>query len=97
MSMPKVLKSTSGPKLSSNRVKFSSTEGKCLKRYRQLQTEVQPCQKINFDSMTEELQADYLDKYEGVQAPLYQVSQLVTLVLQVPHIEIELIRKGKLL
>ena len=45
------------------------------KGYRQLESEIQPCQKINFDSMTEELQADYLDRYEGVQAWIHQVSQ----------------------
>ena len=50
----------------SNRVKLSSAEGKYQKRYRQLQTEVQQCQKIKFDSISEELQAEYLDRYKGV-------------------------------
>ena len=30
---------------------------------------------INFKSMIEELQADYLDRYEGVQVHIHQVSQ----------------------
>ena len=41
------------------RIKFSSTEGKCHKVYGQSQSEIQPCQRINFEkSMTEEPQAD---------------------------------------
>ena len=59
----------------SNRVKFRPTEGKCQKGYRQLKSEIQPYQESNFDSMTEELQADYLDRYEGVQVQICQVSQ----------------------
>ena len=56
-------------------MKFSPTEGKCQKEYRQLQGQIMPCQEINFDSMTEELQTYYLDRYEGVQAHKHQVHQ----------------------
>ena len=51
------------------------TEGKCQRGYRQLQSEVQTCQMINFDSMTEELQAHFLNRYEDVQTQINQVSQ----------------------
>ena len=53
--------------LPSKRIKFSSTEGKSQKEYRQVQSKVQTYQKINFDSMTEKLHVDYLDRYESVQ------------------------------
>ena len=58
-----------------NGVKVNSTEGKCQRGNRKLQNEVQPCQKITFDNMTEELQADYFDRYEGFQAWKHLVSQ----------------------
>ena len=46
----------------SNSVKFNSTGGKCQKWYRSLQDENTSCQEVNFDSMTEHLQVDYLDR-----------------------------------
>ena len=45
------------------------------KGYRQLLCENKPCLEVNFDSLTEQLQADYLDRYEGVQAQTHQVCQ----------------------
>ena len=61
--------------LPSDRVKFISIKGKHQNRYRQLQIEVQPCQKINFDSMIKEPQTDCFDRYKGVQAWIHQVNQ----------------------
>ena len=52
-------------------MKFSPSAGKCQKGYGQLQRGIQPCQEINFDSMREELQVDYLDRYKGVQLWIY--------------------------
>ena len=54
-----------------DRVKFKPTKGKCQKSYRQLQDQIQPCQETHFDSITEELQADYLCRYEGVQVQIH--------------------------
>ena len=61
--------------LPSNRVKFNPAEGKVQKTYRQIKGEDRICQKINFHSKTEQIQADYLDRYEGAQAQIHWVSQ----------------------
>ena len=37
------------------------------KGFRQLQGKIKPCQEMNFDNMTEELQAYYLDRYKDAQ------------------------------
>ena len=36
---------------------------------------VEQCQEFNIGSMTEQLQADYLDRYEGFQTQIHQLSQ----------------------
>ena len=61
--------------LPSDRVKFNPTKGKCQKGYGQPQGKNRTCQEVNPDSMTEQLQIDQLDRYEGVQAQIHQVSQ----------------------
>ena len=48
------------------RVKFNPIESRCQKEYRQLNGESQTCQEIDFDNMMEQLQKDYIDRYEGV-------------------------------
>ena len=58
-----------------NRVKFSSTEGKYQKGYRQLQSEVQLCQRYILIVWQKNSKQVYLDRYEGVQAQIHQVSQ----------------------
>ena len=61
--------------LLTNRVKFNPTERICLKGCRKIKGEGRTCQEIDFDNMTEQLQTDHLDRYEGVQAGIHQVSQ----------------------
>ena len=61
--------------MSSNKVKLKSTEEKCQKGYRQLQCENRIYQEVNFESMVEQLQADYLDRYEGLQEQMHKMSQ----------------------
>ena len=46
-----------------------------MKGYGQTKGESRTCQEVAFDNMTKQLQEDYLDRYEGVQAEIHQVSQ----------------------
>ena len=43
--------------------------------HRQALGENKSCQEVNFDSMTEQIQADYLDRHRGVQPQTHQISQ----------------------
>ena len=38
----------------------------------QIKGESWTCQEIDFDNMTEHLQTDYLDRYEGVQSQIHK-------------------------
>ena len=40
-------------------------------RYRQITGENRKCQEIDFNTITEQLQTDYLDKYENVQVEVH--------------------------
>ena len=45
------------------------------KRYRQIKGESRTCQEFDFDNITDKLQTEHLDRYEGVQGEIHQVSQ----------------------
>ena len=58
-----------------NKVKFNLTEGRGHKGYRQVRAGNRTCQEVDFNNMTEQLQADYLYRHKVVQGEIHQVSQ----------------------
>ena len=51
-------------------------EGKCQKGYRQIKGKCRTCQEFDFDNMTKQVQVNYLDRYEGVQEEIHEMSQI---------------------
>ena len=55
-------------------VKCDWSERTCLRGYWHLKSKGKPYRKVTFSNMTEQLQTDYLVKYESVQADINQKS-----------------------
>ena len=83
--------------LSASRVKFNSTKGYYLWGYMQKKEEDSSCKEIDIGNITDYCQTDYLDRYEGVQAEIQQVINVLNLVLKVQHVWGKLICQEKML
>ena len=61
--------------LPTNKVQFNLSEGSFKRGINKLKAESRRCKEIDFDNITEQLQTDYLERYEGFQREIHQVRQ----------------------
>ena len=54
---------------------LSLTEGRCQKGYKEMTEEHRTYEEIYLDGITEQLQTDYLGRYESVQKEIHQVGK----------------------